>query len=65
MEKDDEVCLDELHDFDTLQNEYKCLFYDFEKLKHRCKDYMKIIATVTLDVENVKHEYDVVIDNKN
>ena len=62
MAIDDEVCLD---DFDKLQNEYKCMFNDFEKLKHRCKDYKKIITTLTLDVENAKHEYDVVIDNKN
>ena len=59
---DDEVCLD---DFDKLQNEYDCLFDDFKKLRHRCKDYKKIITTLTLDVENAKHEYDVVIDRKN
>ena len=64
MEKDDEVCLDELDDIDTLQNEYECLFNDFQKLRHGCKDYKKIIATSTLDLENAKHEYDVVIDNK-
>ena len=62
MAIDDEVCLD---DFDKLQNEYKCMFNDFEKLRHRCKDYRKIITTLTLDVKNVKLEYDVVIDNKN
>ena len=62
--KDDEVCLNELDDFDTLQNEYECLFNDFKKLRHKCKDYKKIITTLTLDVENAKHEYDVAIDNK-
>ena len=62
MAIDDEVCL---VDFDKLQNEYEFLFDDFEKLRHRCKDYKKIITTLTLDVENTKHEYDVVIDNKN
>ena len=62
MAIDDEVCLD---DFDKLQNEYECLFDDFEKLRHRCKDYKKIITTLTLDVKNAKHEYDVVIDSKN
>ena len=36
-----------------------------KKLRHRCKDYKKIIATLTLDVENVKHDYDLVIDSKN
>ena len=40
-------------------------FNDFEKLRHKCKDFKKIIATLTLDLENAKHEYDVVIDNKN
>ena len=61
----DEVCIDDLDDFDRLQNEYECLFNDFEKLRHRCKDYKKIIATLTLDVKNAKHDYDVVIDSKN
>ena len=65
MAIDDEVCLDDFNDFDKLQNEYECLFNDFEKLKYRCKDFKKIITTLTLDVENVKHEYDVVIDRKN
>ena len=51
--------------FDKLQNEYGCLFNDFEKLRHRYKDYKKIITTLTLDVEKAKHDYDVVIDNKN
>ena len=62
---DDEVCTDDLDEFDKLQNEYECLFNDFEKLRHRCKDYKKIIATLTLDVENAKHDYDAVIDSKN
>ena len=53
------------NDFNKLQNEYECLFNDFEKLRHRCKDYKKIITTLTLDVENAKHDYEVVIDNKN
>ena len=65
MEKDDEVCLDELDDYDNLQNEYEYLFNDFEKLRHRCKDFKKSIATLTFALENAKHEYDVVIDNKN
>ena len=64
MAIDDEVCLDELDDFEKLQNEYECLFNDFEKLRHRCKDYKKIITTLTLDIENAKHGY-VVVDNKN
>ena len=41
------------------------MFNDFEKLRHRCKDYKKIITILTLDVENAKHDCDVVIDNKN
>ena len=61
MAINDEVCL---NDFDKLQNEYECLFDDFEKLRHRCKDYKKIIITLTFNVENVK-QYDVVIDSKN
>ena len=65
IEINNEVCLDELDDYDKLQNEYECLFNDFEKLRHRCKDYKKIITTLTLDVENAKHEYNVVVDNKN
>ena len=62
---DDEVCIDDLDDFDRLQNEYECHFNDFEKLRHRCKDYKRIIATLTFDIENAKHDYDVVVDSKN
>ena len=62
MAIDDEICLDDFDDFDKLQNEYECLFDDFEKLRHR--DYKKIITTLTLDMENAKHKYDVVIDSK-
>ena len=32
MAIDNEVCLDELDDYDKLQNEYECLFNDFENL---------------------------------
>ena len=65
MAIEDEVCIDDLDEFDKLQNEYECLFNNFEKLRHRCKDYKKIITTLTLDIEKTKHDYDVVIDNKN
>ena len=65
MAIEDEVCIDDFDDFDKLQNEYECLFNDFEKLRHRCKNYKKIITALTLDVEKAKHDYDVVIDNKN
>ena len=34
-------------------------------LRHRCKDYKKIIATLALDIENAKHDYNVVVDSKN
>ena len=61
---DDKVCIDDFDDFDKLQNEYEYIFNDFEKLRHRCKDYKKIIATLTLDVENAKHDYDVVVNIK-
>ena len=44
MEIKDEVCIDDFNDFDKLQNEYECLFNDFEKLRHKCKDYKKIIT---------------------
>ena len=65
MAINDEVCIDEFDDFDKLHNEYECLFNDFEKLGHKCKEYKKIITTLTLDVENAKYDYDVVIDNEN
>ena len=65
MAIDDEVCIDDFDDFDKLQNEYECLFNNFEKLRHICKDYKKIITALTLDVEKAKYDYDVVIDNKN
>ena len=61
MKNDDEVCDDKLDDYDTLQNEYECLFNDFEKLKHRCKNFKKIISSLTRDLENAKNEYDIVI----
>ena len=65
MTIEDEVCIDDLDEFDKLQNEYECLFNDFEKLRHKCKDYKKIITTLTLDIEKTKLDYDVVMDNKN
>ena len=65
MAIEDDVCIDDLDEFDKLQNEYECLFNDFEKLRHRRKDYKKIITTVTLDIKKTKLDYDVVMDNKN
>ena len=40
------------------------MFNDFEKLKHKCKDFKKIITSLTLDLENVKNEYEIVIENR-
>ena len=65
MAIEDEVCIDDLNEFDKLQNEYECLFNDFEKVRHKCKTYKKIITILTLDIEKTKLEYDVVMDNKN
>ena len=65
MVKNDEVCNDKLDDYNNLQNEYECLFNDFDKLRHRCKDFKKIIATLTLDLKNAKHKCEVADDNKN
>ena len=45
MAIEDKICIDDFDDFDKLQNEYECLFNDFEKLRHKCKDYKKIITT--------------------
>ena len=36
MEINDEVCNDELDDYDDLQNEYESLLKDYEKLLHMC-----------------------------
>ena len=60
MAIEDEVCIDDLDEFDKLQNEYECLFNDFEKLRYRCKDYKKIITTLTLDIEKTKDRKSVV-----
>ena len=64
MENDDEECDDELDDYDTLQNEYEYLFNDFEKFRHKCKDFKKIIFSFTLDLENARNEYEIVIENR-
>ena len=63
MAIEDKVFIDDFDEFEKLQNEYECLFNDFEKLRHRCKDYKKIITALNLDFEKAKHDYDVVIDN--
>ena len=35
MAKEDEVCDDDLDDYDDIQHEYDCLFNDFEKLMEK------------------------------
>ena len=37
MEKEDEVCDDDLNNYDDIQHEYDCLFNDFEKLMENVK----------------------------
>ena len=37
------------------------LFNDFEKQKHGCKDFKKIISFITLDLENARKEYNIII----
>ena len=58
MAIDDEVCDDELDDYDDLQNEYEGLLKDYEKMLHNCTNYRKIISALTLELENTKHDYD-------
>ena len=41
MAIEDKVCIDDLDEFDKLQNEYECLFNDFEKLRHDVKTTRK------------------------
>ena len=41
MAIDNEVCNDELDDFDDLQNEYEGLLKDYEKMLHKCTNYRK------------------------
>ena len=53
MAIDDEVCDDELDDYDIFNNEYEGLLVDFEKLLHKCTKYRKIINTLTLDCNEV------------
>ena len=64
MAKDDKVCNDDFDDYDTLQNEYDCLFNDFEKLMCKCKDFKKTITSLTLELDNEKNEYEIAIENR-
>ena len=66
MAIDSEVCDDELDDldnFDDLQNEYEGLLKDYEKLLHKCTKYRKTIFALTHDLEKAKHVYDEVSKN--
>ena len=65
MEKKDKVCNnDDFVDLDTLQHEYDCLFFDFEKLMSKCKDLKKTITSLNIDLDVAKNEYEIVIGKK-
>ena len=64
MAKEDEVCDDDLDDYDDIQHEYDCLFNDFEKLMEKCKAYRKTIASLNLDVELAKKDYEIIYADK-
>ena len=49
MAIDDTVYLDDFNDFDKLQNEYECLFDDFEKL--RCHNGFSLRLGVTTKIK--------------
>ena len=58
MEKEEKVCNnDDFDNLNTLQNEYDCLFIDFEKLMSKYKKLKKNITTLTIDLDNAKNEY--------
>ena len=48
MANEDEVCDDDLDDYDDIQHEYDCLFNDFEKLMEKCKAYRKSLHLLIL-----------------
>ena len=48
--KEDEVCDDDLDDYDDIQHEQDCLFNDFEKLMEKCKAYRKTITSLILNL---------------
>ena len=62
MKIDDEICNDELDDYDILNNKYEGLLVDFEKLLHKCIKYRKIIDKLTLDLEKTKNDCNEVSD---
>ena len=65
MEKGEKVCNNDFDDLDILQHEYDCLFIDFEKLMSECKILKKTITSLTIDLDNAKNEYEIVISNRN
>ena len=65
MAKEEKVCNYDFDVLDTLQHEYDCLFIDFEKLMLKYKNFKKTIASLNLELENVRNEYEIVIDNNN
>ena len=64
MEKEDEVCDDDLNDYDDIQHDYDYLFNDFEKLIEKCNVYRKTIASINLELEHAKKDYEIIIDDK-
>ena len=65
MAIDNEVCDDELDDYDDLQNEYEGLLKDCETFLHKCTNYRKTITSFNLELEKAKKDYEVVIKSKN
>ena len=51
MAIDDEVCNDELDDYDILNNEYEGLLVDFEKLLHKCTKHKKQLLHLLLNLK--------------
>ena len=64
MAKENEVCDDDLNDYDDIQHEYDCLFNDFEKLMKKFKTYRKTIASFNLELEHAKKDYEIIMDDK-
>ena len=65
MAKEDEVCDDDLDDYDDINmSMIVCLFNDFEKLMEKCKAYRKAIASLNLELEHAKKDYEISKDDK-
>ena len=63
--KKEKVCNNDFDDLGILQHEYDVLFIDFEKLISKCKILKKTITTLTIDLNNAKNEFKIVIGNRN